>query len=82
MVASFAVNMIFTKDSLWSVLVAAGVLSMWISLFFIIRNKNNIAKQYSGKLELLASFHLYGTDLWVGTAGLWIMSYHRHVFLQ
>jgi hypothetical protein len=43
-VASFAVNMIFTKDSLWSVLVAAGVLSMWISLFFIIRNKNNIAK--------------------------------------
>ncbi|NLO09826.1 MAG: hypothetical protein GX129_08195 [Clostridiales bacterium] len=43
-VASFAVNMIFTKESFWSILVAAGVLSMWISLFFIIRNKNNIAK--------------------------------------
>lgn len=43
-VASLAVNMIFTKDSLWSVLVVSGVVSMWISLFFIIRNKNNIAK--------------------------------------
>jgi predicted neutral ceramidase superfamily lipid hydrolase len=43
-VASFAVNLIFTKESLWSLLVAAGVASMWISLFFIIRNRNNIAK--------------------------------------
>lgn len=43
-VASFAVNMIFTKESRWSFLVAAGVLCMWISLFFIIRKKNNIAK--------------------------------------
>lgn len=43
-VVSFAVNMIFTKESFWSILVAAGVVSMWISLFFIIRNKNNIAK--------------------------------------
>lgn len=43
-VASFAVNMLFTKESLWSILVAAGVLSMWISLFFIIQNRNNIAK--------------------------------------
>lgn len=43
-VASFAINMIFTEESRWSVLVAAGVLCMWISLFFIIRNKNNIAK--------------------------------------
>lgn len=43
-VASIAVNMIFTKDSLWSLLVVAGVGSMWVSLFFIIRNKNNIAK--------------------------------------
>jgi hypothetical protein len=36
--------MIFTKESFWSLLVAAGVMSMWISLFFIIRNRNNIAK--------------------------------------
>lgn len=43
-VASFAINMIFTEDSSWSILVAAGVLCMWISLFFIIRNKKNIAK--------------------------------------
>lgn len=43
-VASFAINMIFTKESSWSLLVAAGVLCMWISLFFIIRKKNNIAK--------------------------------------
>lgn len=43
-VASFAVNMIFTKEARWSLLVAAGVLCMWISLFFIIRKKNNIAK--------------------------------------
>lgn len=43
-VACFAVNMIFTRESFWSILVAAGVLSMWFSLFFIIRNKNNIAK--------------------------------------
>lgn len=43
-VASFAINMIFTKESRWSILVAAGVLCMWISLFFIIRKKNNIPK--------------------------------------
>lgn len=43
-VVSFAVNMIFTKESFWSILVAAGLVSMWISLFFIIRNRNNIAK--------------------------------------
>ncbi|NLJ95695.1 MAG: hypothetical protein GX321_00960 [Clostridiales bacterium] len=43
-VASFAVNMIFTKESRWSILVAAGIACMWISLFFIIRKKNNIPK--------------------------------------
>jgi len=43
-VASFAVNIIFTKESRWSLLVAAGVLCMWISLFFIIRKKNNVGK--------------------------------------
>lgn len=43
-VISFAVNMIFTRESRWSFLVAAGVLCMWISLFFIIRKKNNIPK--------------------------------------
>lgn len=43
-VISFAVNVIFTKQSRWSLLVAAGVLCMWISLFIIIRKKNNIPK--------------------------------------
>jgi hypothetical protein len=43
-VISFAINMIFTEESRWSILVAAGVLCMWISLYFIIRKRNNIAK--------------------------------------
>ncbi len=43
-VASVAINVIFTEDSRWSLLVAAGVACMWISLFFIIRKKNNIPK--------------------------------------
>ena len=43
-VASFAINLIFGAESRWSLLVAAGVLCMWISLYFIIRKKNNIAK--------------------------------------
>lgn len=43
-VISFAINMIFTEKSRWSILVAAGVLCMWISLYFIIRKRNNIAK--------------------------------------
>ncbi|CRZ33596.1 hypothetical protein DFR55_10255 [Herbinix hemicellulosilytica] len=43
-VASFSVNIIFTKESRWSLLVAAGIACMWISLFFIIRKKNNIGK--------------------------------------
>lgn len=41
---SFAINVIITKDSRWSLLVAAGILCMWISLFFILRKKNNIPK--------------------------------------
>lgn len=43
-VISFAINIIFTRESEWSILVAASVLCMWISLFFIIRKKNNIPK--------------------------------------
>lgn len=43
-VASVAVNVIFTRDSRWSLLVAAGVACMWVSLFIIIRKKNNIPK--------------------------------------
>jgi hypothetical protein len=43
-IISFAVNAIFTKESRWSLLVAAGILCMWISMFFILRKKNNILK--------------------------------------
>ncbi len=43
-IISFAINLIFTKDSRWSLIVAAGIACMWISLFIIIRKKNNIPK--------------------------------------
>lgn len=40
----FAINAIFTKDSRWSLLVAAGILCMWISMLIIINKRNNIPK--------------------------------------
>ena len=43
-IISFAINLIFTKDSRWSLIVASGIACMWISLLFIIRKKNNIPK--------------------------------------
>lgn len=43
-IISFAINFIFTKESRWSLLVGAGIVCMWISMFFIIRKKNNIPK--------------------------------------
>ncbi len=43
-VVSFAVNLIFTKDSRWSLIVAAGIVCMWVSLFIIISKKSNIPK--------------------------------------
>lgn len=43
-VISFAINVMFTGDSRWSLLVAAGIACMWLSLFIIIRKKNNIPK--------------------------------------
>lgn len=43
-VISFAVNMLFTRESNWSLYVAAGIVCMWISLFFLVRKKNNIPK--------------------------------------
>jgi hypothetical protein len=44
MIVSFAINVMFTRESRWSLLVAAGILCMWISLYAIIRKKNNIPK--------------------------------------
>jgi hypothetical protein len=43
-VICFAINVIWTKESDWSLLVAAGILCTWISMFFILRKKNNIPK--------------------------------------
>lgn len=52
-VISFAVNAIFTKESKWSMLVASSVLCMWVSLFFIIRKKNNIPKTIIFQVALI-----------------------------
>lgn len=43
-VVSFAINITLTRDSRWSFLVAAGVACMWISLYIILKKKNNIPK--------------------------------------
>ncbi|NLK74516.1 MAG: hypothetical protein GX288_04425 [Clostridiales bacterium] len=53
-VISFAINILFTKESRWSVLVAAGVLCMWISLFFIIKKKSNIPKTIVWQVALIS----------------------------
>lgn len=52
-IISFAVNLIFTKDSRWSLIVAASIACMWISLFFIIRKKNNIPKTIIWQVALI-----------------------------
>jgi hypothetical protein len=52
-IISFAVNAIFTKESRWSLLVAASILCMWISMFFIIRKKNNIPKTIVWQVVLI-----------------------------
>lgn len=53
-VIGFAVNIIVTPDSRWSILVAAGILCMWISLFSIIRKKNNIPKTIIWQVALIS----------------------------
>jgi len=52
-IISFAVNAIFTKESRWSLIVAASLLCMWISLYFIIRKKNNIPKTIVWQVALI-----------------------------
>jgi len=53
-VISFAVNFVFTRESRWSLLVAAAIACMWISLFFIIRKKNNIPKTIIWQVVILS----------------------------
>jgi len=43
-IISVAINQIFTRTSNWSLLVVAGILCMWISMFVILRKKSNIPK--------------------------------------
>lgn len=52
-VISFAINVLLTKESRWSLLVAAGILCMWISLIFIIRKRNNIPKTIVWQVGLI-----------------------------
>lgn len=72
-VMSFAVNLIFTRQSRWSLLVAAAVACMWISLFFIIRKKNNIPKTIVWQVCLL-SIISYFWDLSTSWRG-WSIDY-------
>ena len=50
---STALNIIFFSGSRWSLFVIAGVLCMWISLFVIIRKKNNIPKTIVWQVVLI-----------------------------
>lgn len=72
-IISFAVNAIFTKDSRWSILVAAGILCMWISMFIIIRKKNNIPKTIIWQVVLI-SFLSVLWDRYMGWFG-WSIDY-------
>lgn len=72
-VISFAINIIFTKESRWSLLVAAAILCMWISLFFIIRKKNNIPKTIVWQVAILGIFAVLW-DLSIGWMG-WSIDY-------
>lgn len=53
-IISFAVNAIFTKDTRWSLIVAAGILCMWISMFIILRKRNNIPKTIVWQVVLIS----------------------------
>jgi hypothetical protein len=72
-IISFAVNMIFTKESKWSLLVAAAIACMWVSLFFIIRKKNNIPKTIMWQVCLI-SFLSFLWDRSMGWIG-WSIDY-------
>lgn len=72
-IISFAINVIFTKESRWSLLVAAGILCMWVSLFFIIRKKNNIPKTIVWQVVILGILSVLW-DLSMGWLG-WSIDY-------
>ncbi len=72
-VVSFAINFIFTKESRWSILVAAAIICMWTSLFIIIRKKNNIPKAIVWQVALIGILSILW-DLSIGWMG-WSIDY-------
>ncbi len=54
-IITFAVNLIFTRSSNWSLFVAGAVLCMWISLYFVIRKRHNIPKTIVWQVVLLTT---------------------------
>lgn len=72
-IVSFAINVIFTKDSKWSLLVASATACMWASLFLIIHKKNNIAKTIVWQVGLISilSFLWDRSMGWIG----WSLDY-------
>lgn len=53
-VISVAINMLFFNASRWSVLVIGGILCMWLSLYIIIRKRNNIPKTIVWQVVLIS----------------------------
>lgn len=53
-VISIAINELFAKRLSWSLLVAAGILCMWISMIVILRKKNNIPKTILWQVVLIS----------------------------
>jgi hypothetical protein len=72
-IISFAINAIFTRNSEWSLLVAASILCMWISLFFIIRKKNNIPKTILWQVAIIGILSVLW-DWYMGWLG-WSIDY-------
>ncbi|HHV10082.1 MAG TPA: hypothetical protein GXX75_07375 [Clostridiales bacterium] len=54
-IVSFAVNLIFTKSSNWSLFVAGAILCMWVSLYFVIRKRHNVPKTIVWQVVLLTA---------------------------
>ena len=54
-IITFAVNLIFTRSSNWSLFVAGAILCMWISLYFVIRKRHNIPKTIVWQVVLLTT---------------------------
>lgn len=66
-IISFAVNYIAYRQSRWSLFVAAGILCMWICMFFIIRKRSNIPKTIIWQVVLICILSV----LWDHSVG-WI----------